>query len=136
LLDIFLEVTPSPKERPRMAKGGQVYNTQRTAKAEKDIRFLIQSEVSKKQIHITDKPVIVKIRFNYEYPKKLSQEKRLLADLEMLYKSTRPDLDNLAKLVLDAMNGLIYFDDGQVCKLVCEKRYSKQEGIELKVMEI
>lgn len=136
MLDMFLDVSPTPKARPRMTKSGNVYNTAKTRNAERDIRLLIQDEISKKQIHITEKPVIVKIRFNYEFPTKLSRKDRLLADLDMLYKQTRPDIDNLAKLVCDSMNNLIYFDDGQVVKLVCEKRYSKREGIELKVLEL
>jgi len=136
MLDIFLEVTPTPKARPRMARSGQVYNTQKTCQAEKDIKFLISAYMSKEKIQITKKPVIVKIRFNYVYPRVMSKSDKLLADLDMLYKITRPDIDNLAKLTLDSMNGLVYFDDGQVVRLVCEKKYSKREGIDLKVIEI
>ena len=32
------------------------------------------------------------------------------------------DVDNIPKLILDAMNGLVYVDDGQVTDLVCRKR--------------
>jgi Holliday junction resolvase RusA-like endonuclease len=136
MLDMFLDVCPTPKARPRMTKSGNVYNTAKTRNAERDIRLLIQNEICKKQIHITDKPVIVKIRFNYQLPNKMSKKDKLLADLDMLYKVSRPDIDNLVKLCMDSMNNLIYFDDGQVVKLVCEKRYSMREGIELKVMEL
>jgi Holliday junction resolvase RusA-like endonuclease len=119
-----------------MARSGNVYNTQKTCQAESDIQFLLRAHISKENIQITSKPVIVKIRFNYSYPKSMSKNDKLLADLEMLYRASRPDVDNLAKLVLDSMNGLIYFDDGQVVRLVCEKKYSKREGIDLKVIEI
>lgn len=136
MLDIFLDVTPTPKARPRMTRSGNVYNTQKTCQAESDIQFLVRTHMSKENIQITSKPVIVKILFNYAHPKILSKNDKLLADLDMLYKVSRPDVDNLAKLVLDAMNGLVYFDDGQVARLVCEKKYSGREGIELKVIEI
>ena len=33
----------------------------------------------------------------------------------------RPDIDNLAKLVLDALNGIAHSDDKQVVKLVAHK---------------
>lgn len=36
-------------------------------------------------------------------------------------KATRPDCDNLAKSTLDALNGLLFIDDGQVVKLAIEK---------------
>ena len=35
--------------------------------------------------------------------------------------SMKPDVDNLAKLVLDAMEGIIYGDDMKVTKLICTK---------------
>lgn len=37
------------------------------------------------------------------------------------WKATRPDSDNLAKLVLDAVNEVAFGDDGQVARLVAEK---------------
>lgn len=36
----------------------------------------------------------------------------------------RPDLDNLAKLVGDALNGLAYRDDSQIVGLTVEKHYT------------
>ena len=36
-------------------------------------------------------------------------------------KATKPDCDNLAKSVLDALNGLMFGDDGQVVRLEVEK---------------
>jgi Holliday junction resolvase RusA-like endonuclease len=35
----------------------------------------------------------------------------------------RPDIDNLAKLVLDAVNSILYVDDKQVVSLQAEKMY-------------
>lgn len=37
---------------------------------------------------------------------------------------TRPDIDNYAKTVLDALNGVAFKDDSQVVSLVMEKRYA------------
>lgn len=36
-------------------------------------------------------------------------------------KATRPDCDNLAKCAADALNGLLYVDDGQIVRLHVEK---------------
>lgn len=38
-----------------------------------------------------------------------------------VYKATKPDCDNLAKSTLDALNGLLFKDDGQVVRLTVEK---------------
>jgi Holliday junction resolvase RusA-like endonuclease len=45
--------------------------------------------------------------------------------------TTKPDLDKLARAVLDALTGIAYADDAQVCALTCRKRYawiSEQPG--------
>lgn len=36
-------------------------------------------------------------------------------------KATKPDCDNLAKSTLDALNGVLYHDDGQIVRLSVEK---------------
>ena len=40
------------------------------------------------------------------------------------YNDKIPDIDNLAKFVLDAMNGTFYKDDKQICYLHCSKKYT------------
>lgn len=40
-----------------------------------------------------------------------------------MHHKKRPDVDNLAKLVLDAGNGVLYEDDSQVCDLHIQKVY-------------
>lgn len=38
----------------------------------------------------------------------------------------KPDLDNLCKMVMDALNGVAWLDDSQVCLLSAEKRYGSE----------
>jgi Holliday junction resolvase RusA-like endonuclease len=37
----------------------------------------------------------------------------------------KPDIDNIVKLLLDAFNGILYEDDGQISTIVAKKIYSK-----------
>ena len=39
--------------------------------------------------------------------------------------SVKPDIDNYAKLVIDAMNGKVFYDDGQITTLIVKKRWSR-----------
>lgn len=48
----------------------------------------------------------------------------------------RPDLDNLAYLVTNAMKGIVYYDDSQICKMSFEKMYSDSPRTIIKVMEV
>jgi Holliday junction resolvase RusA-like endonuclease len=40
----------------------------------------------------------------------------------------KPDTDNLAKFVLDALNGTYYKDDSQIYSLTIEKCYADQDS--------
>ena len=48
---------------------------------------------------------------------------------------SRPDLDNLAKAVLDAGNGVIWSDDSQVTTVVMNKRWHDKPGVWLEISE-
>ncbi len=39
----------------------------------------------------------------------------------------KPDVDNVVKAVLDAMNDCVYVDDAQVYSIAVEKRYTDQD---------
>lgn len=47
----------------------------------------------------------------------------------------KPDIDNIAKIVLDALNKLAFKDDNQITKLYIEKIYSEEEKVEILVEE-
>lgn len=53
--------------------------------------------------------------------------------------TTRPDVDKLARAVLDALIGVAFNDDGQVAGLVCTKRYGdlgEQPGVVVTIADI
>jgi len=48
--------------------------------------------------------------------------------------SVRPDLDKLCRAVLDALTkARMYDDDGQVCQIKAEKRYSDTPGVHVTI---
>jgi crossover junction endodeoxyribonuclease RusA len=63
-----------------------------------------------------DEPVSVELIFGVARPK--SAPKRVL------FPATRPDLDKLARCVLDAMTGVIYRDDALIVDLDCSMRFA------------
>ena len=52
-------------------------------------------------------------------------------ELVMEYAGEVPslDLDNLAKALLDALKGHVFFDDSQIARLLCERFASKRDRI-------
>lgn len=57
-----------------------------------------------------DKPVRMTIHAYWPYPKTMSQKKRA----EQHHRPSRPDWDNVAKLVGDSLNGIVYADDALI----------------------
>lgn len=132
MIDVFLDVKPTPKARPRLKKFGSVYTPKKTAIAERAVHILVMHYMIENRIHITDRPIALQITFCYKYRKGTKDADKLLP----MYFCKRPDIDNLAKLVMDAMNGLVYEDDAQVVKLRCEKVYHEKDGIHLRVIKL
>lgn len=50
------------------------------------------------------------------------------AKVKLPFPSITPDVDNLAKLVLDGMNKVLYTDDAKVVQLTAFKRYTHREA--------
>lgn len=46
----------------------------------------------------------------------------------MIRKDTKPDIDNVAKIVMDALEGIAFSNDGQVSDLTARKRHAQQGG--------
>lgn len=44
------------------------------------------------------------------------------------HKTTKPDLDKLVRSIFDAMTGIVFVDDSQVCKLGCTKGFDTGGG--------
>lgn len=58
---------------------------------------------------------------------KSTPKSRKEAMFEGIIKHTkRPDVDNMAKAVLDALNGIAWEDDSQIARLSITKEYAKE----------
>ena len=83
-------------------------------------------------------PIIADICF-YIYPPQYIlrvKKNRSLLEKEVLYCDKKPDLDNFFKAVTDAVNGILYKDDGQIAAIVCRKVYSLNPRTELEITEL
>ncbi|MEZ5994800.1 MAG: RusA family crossover junction endodeoxyribonuclease [Hyphomonadaceae bacterium] len=54
--------------------------------------------------------------------------------LEHVGEAPALDLDNLAKALLDALKGHIFFDDSQIARLLCERRPGERERISVRAV--
>lgn len=68
-------------------------------------------------------PMWLSIECFYPIPKSAPKKRRQMMEDGKLLPVVRPDVDNVAKSVLDALNGAAYMDDRQVVMLHLTKHY-------------
>ncbi len=107
---------PVPKARPRVVTKGKKRFAY-TPKRVKDWENVVKDEAQKYFERPFDRPVVVSLTFYLPRP----NSRRL-----DFWVSTTPDLDNLEKAVLDALNGVAYTDDRLVVVKSSSKRYVRK----------
>jgi len=119
---------PQGKARARTC-GGHTYTPEKTVLYEN----LIKTEYARQCGNLkfatlsdgTAQPVAVRIEAVYGIPKSYSKKKRERALNGELAPTKKPDADNIAKVVCDALNGVAYVDDTQVVDLRVFKRFGE-----------
>ena len=129
---ITIPGNPIAKGRPRLGKYG-TYTPKKTADFESYVEYCWAAEYG--NLKPSDKPLEVGIVFYMPIPKSASKRAKTGMDLGEIKHIKKPDLDNMAKAVLDALNGLAYIDDSQIYSLTLYKTYSEQPGTYLKITE-
>ncbi len=133
-MDLHFTVPGEPrgKGRPRFTRRGFAY----TDTATRDYETLIACRAAEAMpCAPVETPVSVRVDIYKGVPKSWSMAKRARA-LDGQEIPGKPDLDNVAKAVLDALNGVTYADDAQVVRLVVQKQYSLEPRLEVTVKEL
>lgn len=115
--------TPIAKGRPRFGKG-RAYTPQRTRQAESKTQQAAIEAMNKTRQRPHPGPVEVDINAYFPIPASWPKAKQIRAGAGELKPSSRPDIDNIAKQVTDAMNGIVYLDDAQIVTLYVRKWYA------------
>ncbi len=68
-------------------------------------------------------PVFVELLFRFARPKSHFNSKGLLKPNAPTHVITKPDIDKIERSVLDALTGVLFKDDSQVCRVVAIKSY-------------
>ena len=125
--------TPITKARPRITKGGFAYTPKETKNYETLVRELFFTQHG--QI-LLNGPVGAVILAYFPIPKSASKRERALMATEQYPHTKAKDADNLAKSILDSLNGIAYHDDKQVSDLDVRKRYSEAPRVEVILAEL
>ena len=123
------------KARPRFdSRTGRVYIPTTTKKFEEEVKWAFTSKYNI-ELEPSEKPFKSKITAIFEPPKSISKKKMEELLLSEVY-TKKPDSDNIAKIILDSLNGLVYKDDAQVCILLALKKYGTENKVIVELEEI
>jgi Holliday junction resolvase RusA-like endonuclease len=115
---IFFEI---PGEAVAFARSGGNGRIRFTPKRQRDFMGAVKTFASRAMAGQPplDGPLEMSVRATYLTPDSWSQKKKDRAK----WRTSKPDADNIAKLLQDSMNKIVFADDAQVARLVVEKQY-------------
>ena len=133
MIEIRMDGQPVGKGRPRFARAsGTVYTPEKTARYEERLAWAAQSVMAGRPL-LTG-ALFVEIFAWMEIPKSKPKKFRAAALAREIWPTTKPDPDNIAKM-LDALNRVVWVDDSQIVDLHVHKRYSERPHLAICVSE-
>ena len=113
-----------PKARARVPNEGHAYTPDDTAAWERSVQIQAMRYRPKEPL---DGPVMVAMAFYLKRPKRSKDDQ--LPDV-------KPDWDNLAKAICDALSGMFWTNDSRIVDGIVSKRYGEPPRVELFIRSI
>lgn len=124
---------PQGKGRARSTRSGRHYTPAKTVAYERLIAECA-AEVMGEREAITG-PAELHVIAVFGVPGSWSKKRREAALQWQTYPTVKPDADNVAKSVCDALNGLAWLDDSQVVDCRVKKVYGRHPRLDVTVGE-
>ena len=139
-----LNSEPVGKGRPRVTarrgKGNDsavwahAYTPKKTRQFEEEVRFEFMANTSERMpVYEKDVPLVMKCTFAFAVPKSYTKKKRAACLSGELMHTHKPDADNVAKAVADALSGYAFADDSQIVEMILEKIYAEESYVEVTI---
>lgn len=106
------------KARARVTKHG-TYTPPKTRAKETEIGWLAKATGCSPICG----PCALSVRITVEPPKSWTRKRRADAYNQMIFPTSKPDLDNCVKLICDALNGVAWLDDSQIIQMITTKLF-------------
>lgn len=128
MIQFSLPIKPKAQARHR-SFGKRMYDP--SVKDKKKV-ILLSNKYAPKEPSLDS--LMVQLTFNFKRPKshyRTGKYKDLLKPNAPEYMVSKPDCDNLAKLILDSYNNIFYKDDSQIIQLQIEKKYAEEDRVDI-----
>ena len=127
---------PVPKGRPRFSTRGKfpvAFTPEKTKTYETEVGMMAKAAMGVSEV--LDGALEAFIYVTFPVPASYSK-KRTEACLSDVEKHTKkPDLDNVVKICLDGMNGIVFKDDSQITSIHSTKVYGEVAKVEVMVRQ-
>lgn len=110
---------------PKIGKS-QSITPEKTVLYENLIKVNFQ-QAKRKETFFNGEALEVDITAFFAIPKSASKKRAADMLAGRILPTKKPDADNIAKVICDALNGVAYHDDSQVVRLIVKKTYTKNE---------
>lgn len=130
MIAFVVATTPIGKARPRFARAGgfvRAYTPTKTIAFEATVAASARHAMGGRGPLAG--PLSVEIRAAMPIPASWSAKRRAAAMDGLTLPTSKPDADNVAKAILDALNGICFADDAQVVTLTVRKAYGAAPGV-------
>lgn len=118
---------PFGKQRPKFSRAGgfvKTYTPKETVNYENLVKLEYERQCGSLPPIPAGKPVAISITAEFQPPASASKKKREAMLNGDILPMVKPDADNIAKIICDALNGIAYTDDKQVTRITVRKIYS------------
>lgn len=123
---------PQGKQRPRHTRKGITYTPDETRSYETQVAALYKA--AKGELLEGNLKLILEIY--YPIPASATKSDKVLMSSNILRPGKKPDIDNVIKIIMDALNGVAYKDDAQIVCVVANKYYSYEPRTEVSIYNI
>lgn len=132
MIKLMIPGEPAGKGRPRLGKFGNVHTPEKTLNYEAYIKWIF----AQGHYQMLKGNLGADITAFFSIPKSASKKKAQQMKDAIIRPTKKPDVDNIAKICLDALNKLAYHDDSSVVALTVDKYYSDNPRVEIVIYEL
>lgn len=125
---------PVGKGRPRYTMNHRPYTPKETVEYEKQITRCFQQQCSR-AFFPEGTAIDMRITAYYPTPSSYSKKKKQAMRDRLIRPLTKPDADNIYKIVADALNKVAYHDDSQIADAQIRKFYSDEPRLVITIQE-
>ncbi|MDE2096618.1 MAG: RusA family crossover junction endodeoxyribonuclease [Patescibacteria group bacterium] len=123
MIEIRVDGDPVGKGRPRFVRAtGVAFTPEKTVSYENRVAWAAQQAMKGRPL--LQGPLELTVQLYFSIPASKPKKWKADANSGVIRPGKKPDIDNSIKAIMDALNKVVYVDDGQIVHVCASKHYS------------